>query len=678
MLTRAFVETADYRALIETKDFNFVVGRRGTGKSALFARTKSYFETMPQYFVLSDALQEYHVLEIQQILRGLGIDYRLMRAITRLTWRAHLLLSVLERLEQHWKLARVASYEFVKSYKEEFSDLFRIKGFGRCLSILKAHCATTTASEIPGRIASHLRIDELQENVNEALEGVSRSVIFLYDGLDEGWEPDIASTAILGGLALTIAEFVDKSTDIHGVLFIRDNMFRSLAHFDNDFSRHVEGNSLRLHWDESSLLHLVANRLRIFLSVETIESDIKVWNRFAHRELRERSGFQKCLQHTLYRPRDILVLLNRAYVVASRQGRTEIVEADVEVGTKDISNDRLQDLFKEYDAVLPGLKHFVRLFEGGTAFSRFREILDMLDEAVTMDADDLGARDFALFGSGRQIFFALYSVGVLGIQDQGTSYYRFCHDGSTSELDNVADDRLILVHPCYWRALGISGEGSTEELLIQINDEYEPAASTEIGDLRIRQLGQVVEQLPRLEIGHDGSREFEQWVFKATKILFAGRLTNFELKPNPSDAAQQRDLVATNLATDGFWKRILDDYQARQVVFEVKNYESLKPEDFRQVLSYSSGEYGRFAIIVTRSASEGISEAEKTWVQTMFHEHGRLILILPAVILSRCISKLRTARKHDYTEDVLNKRMDSFVRSHLSLKHSHKYRKRKR
>jgi len=43
MLATAFVETADYRTLTETTDFNFVVGRRGTGKSALHAKVTSTF-----------------------------------------------------------------------------------------------------------------------------------------------------------------------------------------------------------------------------------------------------------------------------------------------------------------------------------------------------------------------------------------------------------------------------------------------------------------------------------------------------------------------------------------------------------------------------------------------------------------------------------------------------------
>jgi hypothetical protein len=46
MLRRAFLETADYRTLIETSDRPIVVGRRGTGKSALASFIGSSAEFM--------------------------------------------------------------------------------------------------------------------------------------------------------------------------------------------------------------------------------------------------------------------------------------------------------------------------------------------------------------------------------------------------------------------------------------------------------------------------------------------------------------------------------------------------------------------------------------------------------------------------------------------------------
>ena len=129
---------------------------------------------------------------------------------------------------------------------------------------------------------------------------------------------------ILGGLAACASDLSDQQCGIQIVLFIRDNIFRALSFFDKDFSRHIEGNSLRLKWDDSSLLLLISGRLRTALNLEKIENDIKVWNRFAQKELQNRDGFISCLNYTLYRPRDLLVLLNTAFVTAARSGRNEI------------------------------------------------------------------------------------------------------------------------------------------------------------------------------------------------------------------------------------------------------------------------------------------------------------------------------------------------------------------
>jgi len=157
----------------------------------------------------------------------------------------------------------------------------------------------------------------------------------------------------------------------------------------------------------------------------------------------------------------------------------------------------------------------------------------------------------------------------------------------------------------------------------------------------------------------------------------AGRLANPQLKPNPG-AVQQRDVVATNMAQDGFWKRIWGDYHSRQVVFEVKNYEELEPDDFRQLLSYMTGEYGEFGIIVSRAKIEIPTERERAWIRTMWAEHRRIVMIVPALVLARCVSKLRSARRYDYTEDTLNKRMDQLIRSYLSIPQAKRFRKRKR
>ena len=46
MLQSAFLETADYKTLIETTDRPIVIGRRGTGKSALAYQLKQHWRNV--------------------------------------------------------------------------------------------------------------------------------------------------------------------------------------------------------------------------------------------------------------------------------------------------------------------------------------------------------------------------------------------------------------------------------------------------------------------------------------------------------------------------------------------------------------------------------------------------------------------------------------------------------
>jgi hypothetical protein len=212
-------------------------------------------------------------------------------------------------------------------------------------------------------------------------------------------------------------------------------------------------------------------------------------------------------------------------------------------------------------------------------------------------------------------------------------------------------------------------------VLIQINDEYDEGKWNDLSDVRTQRLGAIVEDLSHLDTGHEGHVAFEKWVLQAAKILFPPAISNLQLKANPS-ATQQRDVVGTIMAQSGFWRRIREDYSTRQIIFECKNYEEMEPDDFRQVLSYLSGEYGRMAVVVTRTKSEVPSPRERAWVKTMWSEHNKMILILPAEILGRCLRKLRNPNRRDYTEDTLSKRMDTFVRSYLNTPSARKFRKK--
>jgi len=112
-------------------------------------------------------------------------------------------------------------------------------------------------------------------------------------------------------------------------MFLRDNIFRAISKHDADYSRQIEGQAIRLHWDEYHLLNLTANRVRYAFDLKE-EQSIEVWNHVTCGSLSQREGFRRCLRLTLYRPRDLLVLLNNAFYHASQPGRSVLHEEDIE------------------------------------------------------------------------------------------------------------------------------------------------------------------------------------------------------------------------------------------------------------------------------------------------------------------------------------------------------------
>ena len=671
MLERAFLETSDLQALKNTDHFSFIVGRRGTGKTAFYLHLVKEFEEDKQIFSHQLKPQEHDTLMLSSAIRNLGLNaYNSIRPTARVLWRTAMLISVAEDLCGHWKYKTSAEAHWLRNYVDTKKSLLAHNELQRCAELLnQVPIDRSSPDEIPGKVATTHQLNALEKEIRQGLESVGARAIFLFDGLDEGWTPDDRSTALLGGLAIAVADFSDKRLPIQGKVFIRDNIFRWLALLDNDFSRHIEGSTLRLNWTQDSLLNLVTSRLRVALDIQT-ENNIRVWNRFAHREIKDRKGFERCLQHTLYRPRDLLVLLNQAAVRAAREGREGIIDADIDGTSKQISVDRLTDLLKEYEGVFPGLGLIVKTFTGCQACRTLGSVKSQLDSLIENETyNSPEASDIAVLRTSSQIVDALFGVGFLGLEDSAKGTLQFCHDGTSSSISTVVDKRRIAIHPCYWRALDITNTDLPTEIQLEIYDEYTPQINPDISDMRTRRLGQLVSELPNCVEGREGAREFEGWVLTACQILFAGDLHNFELHP-ASGGIQQRDVVATNQAEHGFWKRVLKDYNCRQVIFEAKNVPTLTIDNFRQAVSYSGNQYGQLVFIVNRIDNEKMDDVVRGWIKEMWDQHRVVVMTLPTAILTRCLKKIRSPRRRNYVDEVLSKRLDTFERSYFSLHHS--------
>ena len=90
----------------------------------------------------------------------------------------------------------------------------------------------------------------------------------------------------------------------------------------------------------------------------------------------------------------------------------------------------------------------------------------------SLEPDEAAAQTFTLLDTASEVGAALYSIGFLGVKDTTTGVVAFCHDGRLLDRELKANDR-VMVHPCYWMALGIRHDDIQAGQAEEIFDDYE-------------------------------------------------------------------------------------------------------------------------------------------------------------------------------------------------------------
>lgn len=666
MLQQAFYESPDYKTIIESNDKAIIVGRRGTGKSALFSRLKHLWSRNKGNAV-SLALEEDEVIGLRFQLGLLGDKYSHIRAGSKIIWQYAFMLEALPPILDHYKTKDAEGYKLCSDHLNAWRKLK-----GGIVSKVNAKLRElfiegSPVEKIIGSLARTLELAEVEKAFIECLELTRKDAYILIDKLDEGFEADSTGVGLVVGINMAALALKAKSERIFVCSFLRDNIFGSISRTDPDFSRNLEGYTLRLHWDEYHLLNMICNRMRVAFNLNH-EKNLKVWDACTAEGISGSAGFKRCLQLTLYRPRDLLVLLNNAFYRAAKRGRTHIDNSDIKATALEVSQHRFNDLLKEYEEIVAGLQHVLVQFRDNGAYYSVRQAAAMIDKVRALESLKPHERQFyAIFSDNTEIVKMLHQIGFLGVKGENVSSYVFSHDGK-NPIVTLSPDTKLMIHPCYWMALNIEGLDFDQRSAEEIYDDYDIAVHSETPELRSRKIGQLMAEYYKIPVGQDGAADFEDWCLKTVKTLFAGGLRNVELHPNKG-ATQRRDIIGTNLGATAAWKRILQDYGVRQAIFEVKNYEeAVGRDEARQMVGYLSGEYGRLGFIITRAPELELRRgAELDWVREMYHSKQCLIIKLTGEQLNKLLSKIRSPQKHNAPDDAIFNLIDRYVRLYISL-----------
>lgn len=669
MLAMAFFETPDYLTLLDSDEKVVVVGRRGTGKSALTYKLHAQWSATKRNTVLVVAPDEHHTLALRGLLPRLGTEFLPIKASVRLLWKYALIMLTAQVMSTKFKLKdHIGASPLLIKHLHSWGKADQ-PFFDKLRALIKRHVTDGIPhDEVIGHLADCLDISAVERDLQNAIPD-GESIRILVDRLDEGFEPDLTNIAFVDGI---LSAAIDLATSFRGkirpVVFMRDNMHRAVAYYDQDYSRNIEAFTLRLHWDVSTLFYLVTSRLRAAFGTEETNTK-RLWNRHTEFDLQDEDGFKKCLTLTLYRPRDILILLNSAFESARKRHPDRAVQAiataDLEQSAKTISSNRLDDLRKEYRHIFRSVDVVTQAFGHRSPELSVFEATELLNAVILNPPSSAEIQqELAIFDHPDELIRSLYSIGFLGVHDKGSGTFLFCHDGKKPDIQ-LDNSEKLLIHPCYWMALSLSRSNLDPDEAAQINDEYEIKVLSVTPAIRQARLGTLISTLSAISPGREQAADFEKWCLDACRISFAGRLNNMELHPN-KNTTNLRDIVGTNTGGSLFWKRVREDYGTRQVIFEVKNYEDVTQTDYRQVLSYLSGQYGNLAFIVCRGDRVELErERELAWFKSMYNDHKKMIIKLTGKYLGHLLAKQRNPQKHDVADAALAKLLDDYERLYL-------------
>lgn len=459
------------------------------------------------------------------------------------------------------------------------------------------------------------RTKEIIEYVDEVMEEGWETTVVL-DRIDESWDGSDSSVVLVMALMHACVELTATSKAIRPLVFLRENVFERVRELDREFAR-LETFVVALDWTRELLLEMVERRLNLPL-IAKYPLHGPTWDAYFEAPVSGESSQELVFDYCQNRPRDVLIYCKYAIESAQRKLHQRILIDDLQEARRVFSDNRLKELADEYADNYPQLQLVLSRFYGlGRKFT-IKGVVDFIRKLLVDEEVKQHCAKWVFKYTTPDLFIKLlYNIGFVGIETAGGAPMFRSSGPQTVGLPPLAVDTLVIVHPTYVDALNLQNSivnslasidlrqaGLIEELPGAIDlDEYQ------------RQLAILQEDLKTLPQGATCSERFENILGDLIKLCFFKSLTNVEPKSRTVDNRVVRDWVAANHASTGFWELVRQRYNATQVIWECKNYDDLKAEDFQQAAYYMNDRIGKFVVVAFRG-----SERKKH-----YYEHIRRI-----------------------------------------------------
>jgi len=416
-LSKYYLQTDEFgRAL--RGEVNLVVGRKGTGKTALFSQVRNHKRSNKNNIVVDLKPEGYQLLKLKEDVLGYlsaGSKAHLITAF----WEYLLYLEVCHKVLQKDSELHLRNHVLYESYQilstlydsnpyigeGDFSE--RLAELSNAIS--QEYSAKygddvqtkLMAEDVTSLIHSH-NIREIREHLSNYLKHKNETWI-LFDNLDKGWTThglttgDITILRCLLDAARKIQRDMSRTGhEFHVVVFIRNDVYQLLMEESADFGKELRAT---LDWNDPDLLREMLRKRLVENDMSEDASFYQLWAQVFVTHYKGEETSQFLIERSLMRPRNLLKMVNTCKGYAVNLQHDKIEEIDIEKGLYVYSNDLIVDADQELTDIEPEANNLIYQFIGEKTHYSYLEFMNMLSEGGIKEENHGRIIEFLLYYS---------------------------------------------------------------------------------------------------------------------------------------------------------------------------------------------------------------------------------------------------------------------------------------
>lgn len=474
MLASYYVDTDESNQTL-AGNARLAVGRKGSGKTALFFRVRDQLRRTKKNVVLDLKPEGHQLKRLKQLVLDLLQD-AVKEHVATAFWEYLLLLEICHKLLQddrvfhnrdqniyslYRDLTNIYSEDKVEDYDEDDVD------FSERMFQLVQKISNKFSTEYGNEKLQYLRTSEvtqliykhdipkLRAKLAEYLQ-YKEQVWILFDNIDKGWPTrGVTSTDIVILRALLEAtRKIEQSltrleVDIHTVVFVRNDVFELLVDESSDRGKESKAS---LDWTDRDLLKEFLRR-RIVHNVNVFSDNMpfdEVWKEICITHIEGEYTADYLIERSLMRPRNLLSVVNYAKSYAVNFRRAKIDKDDILKALATYSADIGNEIGLEIRDVFPKIEDILYYFIGSPQSFQLRDLSRYLSEAGVNKEDEY------------KIIEILFWFAFLGIVREGEEREIYIYDVfyDMKKIKRLAksfkDETVIIcIHPAFWPFLEI-------------------------------------------------------------------------------------------------------------------------------------------------------------------------------------------------------------------------------